>query len=95
MKNNHHSNALLVEFLIVVLFFMLASTVLLQLFTAARNQSTMAEDLTRANTLAQNLAETLYASSAMEDTLEGLGFSQNAEKWIFTDGELTAVVELV
>ena len=58
MKNHSHSNALLVELLIVVLFFMLASTVLLQLFTAARTQSQRAEDLSEATLLAQNLAET-------------------------------------
>jgi hypothetical protein len=49
MKNHSHSNALLVELLIVVLFFMLASTVLLQLFTAARTQSQRAEDLSEAS----------------------------------------------
>ena len=58
MKNHSHSDALLVELLIVVLFFMLASTVLLQLFTAARTQSQRAEDLSEATLLAQNLAET-------------------------------------
>lgn len=61
MKHQSHSNALLVELLIVVLFFMLASTVLLQLFTAARTQSLKAENLSEATRVAQNIAEALYA----------------------------------
>ena len=64
MKNHSHSNALLVELLIVVLFFMLASTVLLQLFTAARTQSQRAEDLSEATLLAQNLAEGLHGDGS-------------------------------
>lgn len=93
MKNDHHSNALLVELLIVVLFFMLASTVLLQLFAAARSQGERAEALTAANERAQNIAERLYASPSAE-TLAELGFSQDGGKWISADGQLTTVVEL-
>ena len=65
MKNHSHSDALLVELLIVVLFFMLASTVLLQLFTAARTQSQRAEDLSEATLLAQNLAETCQRDGSL------------------------------
>ena len=67
MKNHSHSNALLVELLIVVLFFMLASTVLLQLFTAARTQSLRAEELSEATHLAQNLAESCQADGSLAD----------------------------
>ena len=48
MKSGNRSNALLVELLIVVMFFMLSSTVLLQVFSTARNQSRRAELMTDA-----------------------------------------------
>ena len=66
MKRQSHSNALLVELLIVVLFFMLASTILLQLFTAARTQSAKAEALTEATFLAQNLAESCQEDGSFD-----------------------------
>ena len=66
MKRQSHSNALLVELLIVVLFFMLASTILLQLFTAARTQSAKAEALTEATFLAQNLAESCQGNGSLD-----------------------------
>ena len=87
MKQHSHSNALLVELLIVVLFFMLASTVLLQLFTAARTQSRKAEDLSEAILLAQNIAETLYSG-------QGDGsFVSSGERFFLPDSSLTASVE--
>lgn len=87
MKQHSHSNALLVELLIVVLFFMLASTVLLQLFTAARTQSRKAEDLSEATHLARNIAETLYSG-------QGDGsFVSSGERFSLPDSSLTASVE--
>ena len=87
MKHHSHSNALLVELLIVVLFFMLASTVLLQLFTAARTQSQKAEDLSAATFYAQNIAETLYSG-------QGDGsFVSSGERFSLPGSALTASVE--
>ena len=87
MKHHSHSNALLVELLIVVLFFMLASTVLLQLFTAARTQSQKAEDLSSATLYAQNIAETLYSG-------QGDGsFVTSSERYSLPGSFLTASVE--
>ena len=88
MKNHSHSNALLVEFLIVVLFFMLASTVLLQLFTAARTQSLRAEELSEATLLAQNLAESCQAGGS-PDTFP----VSSGRRISFPGSTLTASVE--
>ena len=88
MKNHSHSNALLVELLIVVLFFMLASTVLLQLFTAARTQSQRAEDLSEATHLAQNLAESYQG----EGSLNSFPVSSDG-RISFPGSSLTASVE--
>ena len=94
MNRNRHGNALLVELLIVVLFFMLASTVLLQIFAAARSQGAKAEALTEATAWAQNIADTLYASPKAESALEELGFSPSGEGWRSAEGELSASVVL-
>ena len=93
MKGNHYGNALLVELLIVVLFFMLSSTVLLQLFASARNQGAKAETLTEATVLAQNIADTLYASDEAETALAGMGFSSDGDRWILPGEKLTASVD--
>ena len=87
MKHHSHSNALLVELLIVVLFFMLASTVLLQLFTAARTQSQKAEDLSAATLHAQNIAETLYSGQG-SDSYPSFG-----ERFSLPGSSLTASVD--
>ncbi len=87
MKHHSHSNALLVELLIVVLFFMLASTVLLQLFTAARTQSRKAEDLSEATLHAQNIAEALYSG-------QGSGsYPSFGERFSLPGSSLTASVD--
>ena len=62
MKKANRSNALLVELLIVVIFFMLASTVLLQVFTASSNQGKKAGAINDALVAAQNTADRLYAA---------------------------------
>ena len=93
MKRNHYGNVLLVELLIVVLFFMLSSTVLLQLFASARNQGAKAETLTEATVLAQNIADTLYASDETETTLAGMGFSSDGNRWVLPGEKLTAAVD--
>ena len=93
MRGNHHGNALLVELLIVVLFFMLSSTVLLPLFATAREQGAKAETLTEATTLAQNIADTLYASDETDAALTEMGFSSEGDRWILPGERLTAAVD--
>lgn len=72
MKTANRSNALLVELLIVVMFFMLSSTVLLQVFLTARNQSERAGAITRALNDAQGVADRLYAAKDADAALAAL-----------------------
>lgn len=81
MKQNGRVNALLVELLIVVLFFMLASTTLMEIFGAAKQNSTRAGVRSEALMQAQNLAETLYGADAPLDKLADMGFVQGADGW--------------
>ncbi len=94
MKTTSRSNALLVELLIVVLFFMLASTVLLQVFATARNQSARAELLAEAATQAQNVAEELYAAAEPDQALAGMGFAQQDGLWTREGKGFTTAVTL-
>ena len=94
MRSNHHSNALLVELLIVVLFFMLASTVLLQVFASARNQSAWAELLAEITTQGQNIAEQLYAAPDPEAMLTAQGFARQGDAWTRSMDGYTAQVTL-
>ena len=84
MRSGNRSNALLVELLIVVLFFMLASTVLLQVFTTARNMSEESGWITRALTDAQNVSERLNAAEAPQEALAQMGFDQQGDEWVLT-----------
>ena len=81
MKSNSRSNALLVELLIVVMFFMLASTVLLQIFSTARNQSALSSSLIQALNAAQDMADRLYAAEDAESALKEMGCSQEEGLW--------------
>lgn len=92
MKARNRSNALLLELLIVVAFFMLASTTLLQVFSAARQQSARAEQLSEAAVEAQNIADQLYAVKDGETLLKDLGFEQKDTEWKRADGEFQVTV---
>ena len=81
MKSANRSNALLVELLIVVLFFMLSSTVLLQVFSTARNQSTLSEKLISASNAAQSAADRLYAAKDAEMLLSEMGWTLEEDLW--------------
>ena len=81
MRNANRSNALLVELLIVVLFFMLSSTVLLQVFSTARNQSTLSEKLISASNAAQSAADRLYAAKDAEMLLSEMGWTLEEDLW--------------
>ena len=86
MKTGNRSSAMLTELLIVVMFFLLTSTVLLQVFTAARAQSEQAETFAAAVAETQNVADRLYAAGGADGLLEQMGF-QNAEgDWVRDDG---------
>ena len=91
MKTGNRGNALLVELLIVVMFFMLASTVLLRMFSAARDQGRQAELMTRALNEAQNVADTLYAAADPEAALESLGFVREGEAWALEGADYTVL----
>ena len=81
MKSGNRSNALLVELLIVVMFFMLSATVLLQVFSTARSQSSRAGMLIEALNEAQNVADRLYADEDAEAALAEMGFSLQNGQW--------------
>ena len=81
MRTGNGSKALLIELLIVLLFFMIAATVLLQLFSTARNMSERAEVLAEATDEAQDLAEQLYAAGDPEQMLRELGFAEDTGLW--------------
>ena len=94
MKSGNRSNALLVELLIVVLFFMLAATVLLQVFSTARNLSAQSGRLAQALTEAQNVAERLVAAGEPEAELSRLGFQKQDDRWLLSGEEFDTVVTL-
>ena len=82
MRTNNRSNALLVELLIVILFFMLASTVLIRLFGAAREQSARAEQVAELLGRSQNVADRLIAAEEPEAALAEMGFSEEDGLWV-------------
>ena len=92
MKSGNRSNALLVELLIVVMFFMLSSTVLLQVFSTARNQSRRAELMTEALTGTQNVADRLYLSGDLKEELNNMGFEQDGEAWVLNGDSYSITV---
>lgn len=94
MKSGNHSNALLVELLIVIMFFMLAATVLVQVFSAAEEQSRDSGLMVRLLNQAQNLADQLYDEADPKAFLTGQGFTANGNVWekADTSDQLTARV---
>ena len=94
MKSGNRSNALLVELLIVVMFFMLSSTVLLQVFSTARNQSALAGRMSKALNAAQNLADQLYAADDAESALKEMGYAQEEGLWRLSGGEFDLTVAI-
>lgn len=87
MKENGRVNALLVELLIVLLFFMLASTTLMEIFGAAKLNSSRAGASNAALMQAQNVAEQLYAADDVAQALEALGFAKEGKDWCLNGGE--------
>ncbi len=92
MRSKSRSNVLLVEILIAVLFFMLSATVLMRVFAAARNLTVRSGVESRALTEAQNVAEALYASEDVEQTLSQLQFASSHGTWSKDCGEYSLYV---
>lgn len=68
MVKHNQLNTLLMEILIVVLFFALCSTVILDVFVGAHNQSVRAGAQADALTAAQSLADRLYGGGTSGKT---------------------------
>ena len=85
MGKGNQLNTLLVEIMIAVLFFALSSTVILETFVVTRNQSRLADVYNVALMEAQNIADKLYASDDVEQTLEQAGFTADGDVWTYTE----------
>ena len=85
MGKGNQLNTLLVEIMIAVLFFALSSTVILETFVVTRNQSRLADVYNVALMEAQNIADKIYASGEVEQTLEQAGFTQEGDVWTYTE----------
>ena len=79
MVKHNQLNTLLMEILIVVLFFALCSTVILDVFVGAHNQSARAGAQADALTAAQSLSDRLYAADEREDVLRQSGFFERGD----------------
>ena len=77
MVKYNRQNTLLMEILIVVLFFALCSTVILNVFVGAHNQSARAGAQADALIAAQSLADRLYAADERKDALRQSGFAED------------------
>ena len=85
MGKGNQLNTLLVEIMIAVLFFALSSTVVLETFVVTRNQSRLADVYNVALMEAQNIADKIYASDDVEQTLEQAGFTADGDVWTYTE----------
>ena len=79
MVKHNRQNTLLMEILIVVLFFALCSTVILNVFVGAHNQSEQAGAQADALIAAQSLADRLYAADERKDVLRQSGFAEDED----------------
>ena len=95
MKSANRGNALLVELLIVVMFFMLSATVLLRMFSTARNQSARAEVMAGALNEVQNVADRLYQAADAEAELSEMGFHFQDDAWIRNEESYEIAVSTV
>lgn len=94
MNKGGRGNTLLVELLIVVLFFMLASTTLMEIFGAAKQNSNRATACNEAMMLGQNVAEQLYAADDVAAQLKELGFAEADGAWQLTGNGYTLWVDV-
>ena len=95
MVKHNQLNTLLMEILIVVLFFALCSTVILDVFVGAHNQSERAGAQADALTAAQSLADRLYAADERQDVLRRSGFVEDENgAWHLDCGTYALLVTL-
>ena len=95
MVKHNQLNTLLMEILIVVLFFALCSTVILDVFVGAHNQSERAGAQADALTAAQSLADRLYAAQERQDVLRRSGFTEDENgAWHMACGSYDLLVTL-
>ena len=83
MTRSNQLNTLLMEIMIAVLFFALCSTVILDVFVGAHNQSVRAGVQAQTLAAAQNLSDGLYAAEQREELLLKNGFKAD-ESGVFT-----------
>lgn len=83
MTRSNQLNTLLMEIMIAVLFFALCSTVIMDVFVGAHNQSVRAGVQAQALAAAQNLSDGLYAAEQREELLLENGFEAD-ESGVFT-----------
>lgn len=83
MTRSNQLNTLLMEIMIAVLFFALCSTVIMDVFVGAHNQSVRAGVQAQALAAAQNLSDGLYAAERREELLLENGFEED-ESGVFT-----------
>lgn len=74
--NRRRSMAFYVECLLLTVFLLVLTTVLAQLFSAARSQAVEARRLTDAQRLAQNVSEEFYAAADEADFLRLAGLEE-------------------
>ena len=82
MSKNRSQNILLAEIMIAVLFFALCSTVILEVFVAAKEYRAKAEMQSEALVVMRDVAERIYAADEMEDLLTEAGFQLEADEWV-------------
>ena len=92
MRRKNGSNILLMEILIAVLFFMLSATVLMRVFSTARNMTVRAGVETEALAEAQDVAEALYAAGDIDAALEEMAFRNSHGTWLKDCGEYSLYV---
>lgn len=85
MRQHGKLNALLMEILIAVLFFALCSCVILNLISAASNQSIGAGQVTKLLSETQSLADSLYVSEDRAATLLEAGFTAGEDGYVRED----------
>lgn len=88
MKEKGHNTAFYIETLVMIIIFVVIILVLTKVFAMAKIDSTQAQRLTDAVSLAQNTAETVQASDSRHELLTLLDEGGTAK---ITDGKVIAL----
>lgn len=94
MSGGKNQRALLMEILIAALFFSLSASVLLQVFTTAREYSRRAGLQSEALLQAQSLVGRLYAQEDEAAALKALGYEENDGVWTWQEEDYCLTVSL-